>query len=91
MEKGAERATLLWYALLVWFAANLLSQSLYMGTYGVPYDAETVIRALGPYYVPILFLESLAWIGVGGWLLRSTLRRRPGFEPAGGGVAHAVD
>ena len=57
MEKGAERATLLWYGLLVWFAANLLSQSLYMGTYGVPYDAETVIRALGPYYIPILGVD----------------------------------
>jgi hypothetical protein len=81
----------LWYGMLVWFAANLLSQSLYMGTYGVPYDAEDVIRALGPYYIPILFVESLAWILAGGWLFKHTLRRRPDCNSIGQGGAHAVD
>ena len=55
--------------------ANLLSQSLYMGRYGLPYDAQAMLKGLGPLYVPLLVLEGLLWVAGAGWLLHRGVGR----------------
>ncbi len=47
---GVQMSTLLWYAIFVWFASSLFSQSLYMAFNGVPYDAVALLQNLGPIY-----------------------------------------
>ena len=42
--------TIMWYAVLVWFSASLLSQSLYLAFYREPYDAMVLLKTLGPIY-----------------------------------------
>ena len=49
MKPKASAGRWVWMALLAWFCANLLSQSLYMGRYGLPYDAQTMLKGLGPH------------------------------------------
>lgn len=91
MEGKGINGRLLWFGVLVWFSANLLSQSLYMGANGVPYDAAMVLDGLGPLYLPLLLLEALAWIVGGGWLIKHGLRRRSPFETPSSALNHAVD
>lgn len=69
MASKAQAGRWVWMALLAWFCANLLSQSLYMGRYGLPYDAQTMLKGLGPLYIPLLVLEGLLWVAGAGWLI----------------------
>ena len=64
-----------WMALVAWFCANLLSQSLYMGRYGLPYDAQLLFEGLGPLYVPLLVAEGLLWLVGAGWLIHRGVHR----------------
>ena len=75
MKPKASAGRWVWMALLAWFCANLLSQSLYMGRYGLPYDAQTMLKELGPLYVPLLVLEGLLWVAGAGWLLHRGVHR----------------
>jgi len=71
--------TLLWFAVLVWFASSLLSQSAYMAVYGLPYDAVSMLKTLGPVYYAVVLLELAMWSGLiaVGWMkLRRGRRSR---------------
>ena len=46
-----------------------------MGRYGLPYDAQTMLKELGPLYVPFLVLEGLLWVAGAGWLLHRGVGR----------------
>ena len=75
MKLKASAGRWVWMALLAWFCTNLLSQSLYMGRYGLPYDAQTMLKGLGPLYVPLLVLEGQLWVAGAGWLLHRGVGR----------------
>ena len=75
MKAKARTGRWAWLVLLAWFCANLLSQSLYMGRYGLPYDAQTMLKGLGPLYVPLLVLEGALWVAGAGWLLHRGVHR----------------
>ena len=55
---------ILWFAVLVWFSSSLLSQSAYMAVHGLPYDAVTMLRTLGPVYYAVVVLELAMWMGL---------------------------
>lgn len=55
---------ILWFAVLVWFSSSLLSQSAYMAVHGLPYDAVTMLRTLGPVYYAVVVLETAMWLGL---------------------------
>jgi hypothetical protein len=84
MEKSRHRSkewtggTWLWLAVLVWFSSSLLSQSAYMAVHGLPYDAVTMLKSLGPLYYLIIALEVVMWAGVitVGWAKVRRLRTR---------------
>lgn len=67
--------TLLWYAIFVWFASSLFSQSLYMAFNGVPYDAVALLQNLGPIYYIVLVIELFVWISLGSLLVRKVLKK----------------
>lgn len=67
--------TLLWYAIFVWFASSLFSQSLYMAFNGVPYDAVALLQNLGPVYYIVLVIELFVWISLGSLLVRKVLKK----------------
>ena len=52
---------ILWFAVLVWFSSSLLSQSAYIAIHGLPYDAVTMLKSLGPFYYFVLLLELIIW------------------------------
>lgn len=54
--------TMMWYAVLIWFSASLLSQSLYLAFNREPYDAVELLRTLGPIYYLIFFIEIVMWV-----------------------------
>ena len=41
-----------------------------MAIYGIPYDAITLLKSLGPIYYAIMLAELLLWIFAGGWLIK---------------------
>ncbi len=74
---------ILWFAVLIWFSSSLLSQSAYMATHGLPYDAVSMLKSLGPVYYLVVLLEITLWLGLlaMGWakLVRA---RRSSAAPA---------
>ena len=70
-----EMSTLLWYAIFVWFASSLFSQSVYMAFNGVPYDAVALLQNLGPIYYLVLAIELFVWISLGGLLVKKVLKK----------------
>ncbi|MEC7988671.1 MAG: hypothetical protein VX151_01880 [Candidatus Thermoplasmatota archaeon] len=74
---------ILWFAVLIWFSSSLLSQSAYMATHGLPYDAVSMLKSLGPVYYLVVLLEITLWLGLlaMGWakLVRA---RRSSTAPA---------
>ena len=54
-----------WGAVLVWFSANVLSQAAFIGTHGVPYEAEAMLEALGPWSWLLVTIELGVWLIVG--------------------------
>jgi hypothetical protein len=67
---------ILWFAVLVWFSSSLLSQSAYMAVHGLPYDAVSMLKSLGPVYYLVVVLELGMWVGLVavGWLKLRRLR-----------------
>ena len=55
-------STISWYAVFVWFGASLFSQVAYMAINGVPYDANLLITAAGPFAWVLIGLEVLVWL-----------------------------
>jgi len=57
-------ATIGWYAIVIWFCANLLSQAVHMGIYGMPYDSYMLIGQLGPFAWIVISVEIMFWLVV---------------------------
>ena len=72
--------TVLRYAVFIWFASSLLSQSLYMALNGVPYDALTLLKDLGPLYYVVLVVELFVWICIGSLVVKK-IAKKAGFGP----------
>ena len=73
--RSLDMSTLLWYAIFVWFASSLFSQSLYMAFNGVPYDAVALLQNLGPVYYVVLVIELFVWISLGSLLVRKVFKK----------------
>lgn len=67
-------SNLLMFTLAIWFCANLLSQSVFIAINGLPYDAVSMLKSLGPIYYFILIGELLLWIVAGGWVVKKFTR-----------------
>ena len=78
---------ILWFAVLVWFSSSLLSQSAYIAIHGLPYDAMTMLRSLGPFYYVVLLLELAVW---GGLLMMGYTEFARARRARATGAAHAV-
>ena len=70
--------TIFWYAVVVWFSSSLLSQSLYMALYGVPYDAVTLLKQFGPAYYFVFAIELFIWFGIGSVVVMKAVRKLSG-------------
>jgi hypothetical protein len=62
-----------WVAIVVWFSANLLSQAIYIGFNGEPYDANSILSGLGYWYWFCIAIELFIW-GILGFLLMKKIR-----------------
>ena len=78
---------ILWFAVLIWFSSSLLSQSAYMATHGLPYDAVSMLKSLGPVYYLVVLMEITLWVGLlmMGWVKLARSRRTP-LAPSGDAV-----
>ncbi|MEC7703711.1 MAG: hypothetical protein VX906_00525 [Candidatus Thermoplasmatota archaeon] len=59
-----------WFVIFIWFGANLLSQALYLGLNGEPYNANEMLASIGYWYWIFVVLELLIWLLLGSVLLR---------------------
>ena len=57
---------MLWYAVLIWFSSSILSQALFIGFYGIPYDAIDLFGDIGPAYIGLIIIEITMWILLAG-------------------------
>lgn len=73
--KTLTMSTVMWYAIFVWFASSLFSQSLYMAFNGVPYDAVALLQNLGPVYYIVLAIELIVWISLGSLLVKKVVTK----------------
>ena len=53
------------FTAIIWFGASILSQALYMGFNGRPYDSMMMIELLGPFYLLIIVIELMIWALIG--------------------------
>ena len=74
-RKALSMSTVMWYAIFVWFASSLFSQSLYMAFNGVPYDAVALLQNLGPVYYLVLAIELVVWISLGSLLVKKVVTK----------------
>jgi len=74
-RKALTMSTVMWYAIFVWFASSLFSQSLYMAFNGVPYDAVALLQNLGPVYYLVLAIELVVWISLGSLLVKKVVTK----------------
>lgn len=49
----------------IWFGANLLSQAIYIGFNGQPYDANAILSSLGHWYWVCIAIELFIWVALG--------------------------
>ena len=64
---------------VVWFSANLLSQAIYIGFNGEPYDANAILSGLGYWYWICIGVELFIWVTLG-LLVMHKLRLRADDE-----------
>ncbi len=64
---------------VVWFSANLLSQAIYIGFNGEPYDANAILSGLGYWYWICIGVELAIWVTLG-LLVMHKLRLRADDE-----------
>jgi hypothetical protein len=78
-EKDWPMGNILWFAVLIWFSSSLLSQSAYMAIHGLPYDAVSMLKTLGPAYYLVVLVELSMWAGLlaMGWMKMNRSRRTP--------------
>jgi hypothetical protein len=62
--------------IFIWVAASVLSQALYIGFHGVPYDSTLIIALMGPWYLLVVILEALVWAILGISILSKMLSTR---------------
>ena len=62
--------------IFIWFAASVLSQALYIGFHGVPYDSTLMLALMGPWYLLVVTLEVLVWAILGMILLSKMFSTR---------------
>ena len=55
-------STMCWYAVFIWFGASLFSQSVYIAFYGIPYDANIMLEAAGPFAWVLIGIELIVWV-----------------------------
>ena len=65
----------LWFAILIWFSSSLLSQALYIGLHGIPYDAVELFGGIGRAYYLLVGLELLMWVLLAGFSITKMSRR----------------
>ena len=68
MQKGQVEVLsirLTWVIIAIWFGANLLSQAIYIGFNGQPYDANAILSSLGYWYWVCIAIELFIWIALG--------------------------
>ncbi len=68
MEKGRVEVLsirLTWVIIAIWFGANLLSQAIYIGFNGQPYDANAILSSLGNWYWVCIAIELFIWMALG--------------------------
>jgi hypothetical protein len=66
---------LLWFGILVWFSSSLMSQALYMGFYGMPYDAIELLGGVGPVYYLLIIIELSMWALLAALSFSKVMRR----------------
>ena len=66
---------ILWYAVLIWFSSSVLSQALFIGFYGVPYDAIDLLGGIGPAYIGLVIIEMTMWITLAGFSVAKMARK----------------
>lgn len=49
------------FMVMIWSAANLFAQAVYMGFNGVPFDPIAMVESLGKWYYVLLFIEIAVW------------------------------
>tara|TARA_A100001037_G_scaffold100608_1_gene91645 strand:+ start:155 stop:421 length:267 start_codon:yes stop_codon:yes gene_type:complete len=67
---GGLGARLSWAIIFIWFGANLLSQALYLGFNGEPYDANQILMSLGVWYWVCIVLELIIWLTFGSLIVQ---------------------
>ncbi len=68
MQKGRVEVLsirLTWVIIAIWFGANLLSQAIYIGFNGQPYDANAILSSLGYWYWVCIAIELFIWLALG--------------------------
>jgi hypothetical protein len=78
MFKNAQQnrmSGILWYAVLIWFSSSILSQALFIGFYGVPYDAIDLFGGIGPAYIGLVIIEMTMWITLAGLSVVKMVRK----------------
>lgn len=65
----------LWFAILIWFSSSLLSQALYIGLHGIPYDAIELFGGVGPAYYLLVGIELVMWSLLAGFSITKMSRR----------------
>ena len=71
-----------WAIVLIWFGANLLSQALYLGLYGEPYDANHILKSLGTWYWVCVMIELVIWLIFGSLLVQKFKLNTSNGSPA---------
>ena len=63
MNKQIPFKVFLWMV-MIWSAANLFAQAIYMGFNGVPFDGLAMIDSLGNWYYALVVVEVAVWMYV---------------------------
>jgi hypothetical protein len=66
---------ILWYAVLIWFSSSILSQALFIGFYGAPYDAIELLGGIGPAYIGLVLIEVAMWVTLAGLSVAKMARK----------------
>ncbi len=61
MREDWPLSTMCWYAVFIWFGASLFSQVVYLAFNGIPYDANLMISAAGPFAWLLIGIELAVW------------------------------
>lgn len=74
-NQSKRMGNVLWFAILIWFSSSLLSQALYIGLHGIPYDAVELFGGVGPAYYLLVGIELVMWALLAGFSITKMSRR----------------